>query len=109
MEKEKCLRALQVDANDNVAVVVQPVTAGDRVLVNDSEIMATGDIIVGHKIALYDISKGDMVIKYGVPIGKASCDIKKGSHVHTQNVEDITTQLCQEYAKAFKQKVGVLK
>ncbi len=103
------MRALQVDMNDNVAVVVQPVAAGDQVQVNDTVVTATEDIIIGHKIALCDIPAGSMVIKYGVPIGKAHGDIKKGSHVHTQNIEDITTQLCQEYAAAFKRKVGVLK
>lgn len=100
------MRALQVDANDNVAVVAQAVAMGDLVQVNDMTIEAKGDIPIGHKIAICDIPAGEMAVKYGVPIGRASMDIPKGSHVHTQNIEDITTQLCQEYASAFKRKVG---
>ena len=41
----------------------------------------------GHKYALYDIKAGENIIKYGNPIGHATCDIKKGEHVHTHNVK----------------------
>ncbi len=41
----------------------------------------------GHKYALFDIKAGEDIIKYGNPIGHATCDIKKGEHVHTHNVK----------------------
>ncbi|MBS7297937.1 MAG: altronate dehydratase [Eubacteriales bacterium] len=41
----------------------------------------------GHKYALYDIKKGENIIKYGSPIGHATEDIKKGEHVHTHNTK----------------------
>lgn len=41
----------------------------------------------GHKYALYDIKTGENIIKYGSPIGHATCDIKKGEHVHTHNLK----------------------
>ena len=41
----------------------------------------------GHKYALRDIKCGENIIKYGNPIGHATCDIKKGEHVHTHNVK----------------------
>ena len=41
----------------------------------------------GHKYALRDIAEGENVIKYGMPIGHASCPIKKGEHVHVHNVK----------------------
>lgn len=41
----------------------------------------------GHKYALVDIKEGENIIKYGNPIGHATCDIKKGEHVHTHNVK----------------------
>ena len=41
----------------------------------------------GHKYALCDIKSGEDIIKYGSPIGHATCDIKKGDHVHTHNVK----------------------
>ncbi len=103
------MRALRVDARDNVAVVVQDVAAGDRVQVDDTVVTAKENIMTGHKIALCDIPTGDMVVKYGAPIGKASAPIKKGSHVHTQNVADITEKLCREYAAAFKKRAGAVR
>jgi len=41
----------------------------------------------GHKYALRDIAAGENIIKYGMPIGHATCAIKKGEHVHVQNVK----------------------
>ena len=41
----------------------------------------------GHKYALCDIGCGENVIKYGFPIGHATCDIAVGEHVHTHNVK----------------------
>ena len=41
----------------------------------------------GHKYAIRDIAAGENIIKYGNPIGHATCDIKAGEHVHTHNVK----------------------
>ena len=41
----------------------------------------------GHKHALRDIATGENIIKYGNPIGHATCDIKAGEHVHTHNMK----------------------
>ncbi len=50
----------------------------------------------GHKYAVREIKRGENVIKYGMPIGHATCDIKAGEHVHVHN---IATNLgeCLEY------------
>lgn len=41
----------------------------------------------GHKYALQDIQPGEMIMKYGCPIGHATQAIQKGEHVHTHNVK----------------------
>ena len=41
----------------------------------------------GHKYALRDIKCGENIVKYGNPIGHATCDIKAGEHVHTHNTK----------------------
>lgn len=41
----------------------------------------------GHKYALCSIKCGENIIKYGNPIGHATCDIEKGEHVHTHNMK----------------------
>ncbi len=55
----------------------------------------------GHKYALTDIKEGENVIKYGSPIGHATCHISAGEHVHTHNVK---TNLCGnlEYTYNYK-------
>ena len=45
------------------------------------------DMSTGHKMALKDIDKGEDVIKYGYPIGEATCSIKAGERVHTENMK----------------------
>ena len=44
-------------------------------------------IPIGHKIALTPIKTEDTVIKYGHDIGKCTAAVKKGGHVHTQNLK----------------------
>ena len=41
----------------------------------------------GHKYARRDIAEGENIIKYGMPIGHATCAIKVGEHVHVHNVK----------------------
>ena len=48
---------------------------------------AAQNIPLGHKIALVEMPKDEGVIKYDESIGKASRPIKKGQHVHTQNLK----------------------
>ena len=56
----------------------------------------------GHKYAIADIKTGENVIKYGYPIGHATCDIKKGDHVHSHNMKtNLSDKLEYEYAPDF--------
>ena len=56
----------------------------------------------GHKYAITDIKKDDNVIKYGMPIGRATVDISKGEHVHTHNtVTNLSGKLEYEYQPNF--------
>ncbi len=50
------------------------------------------DTQTGHKQALCDIRAGESVIKYGFCIGTATCDIKKGERVHTNNLKTALNQ-----------------
>lgn len=56
----------------------------------------------GHKYADRDIKAGENIVKYGCPIGHATCDIKKGEHVHTHNVKtNLKDNLTYEYHPRF--------
>jgi len=67
------LSQLQIHANDNVAVVLEPAQGSEAGR--------------GHKIALTDIRIGEHIIKYGFPIGHATVDVKAGQWVHTHNIK----------------------
>ena len=45
------------------------------------------DLTDGHKYARQDLQVGDLVIKYGNPIGHATAPIRKGEHIHTHNMK----------------------
>ncbi|MBL8891184.1 MAG: altronate dehydratase [Planctomycetaceae bacterium] len=49
--------------------------------------VASEPIPAGHKMAVRPISAGQWVIKYGLPIGIAQCDIEVGQRVHVHNVK----------------------
>ena len=81
-------------SEDSVGVVVvETVKAGNELtgLIMDKgeniSIKAIDDIPLGHKVAMWDISDGDDIIKYGHDIGKAVANISKGGHAHTQNIK----------------------
>jgi len=75
-------RHLQVYPQDNVTTMLdddrlaQALEGGGRV--------APG-VPFGHKAALRDIREGEVVVKYGVAIGRATAFIAAGEHVHVHN------------------------
>jgi altronate hydrolase len=77
-----------INAKDNVAVALADIKKGmQAVLADGACIEASTDIPYSHKIALFDITMGADIIKYGELIGGAKTDIKKGEWVHTHNID----------------------
>ncbi len=81
------------EKNDSVGVATVDIKAGETAqgLFMDSQepvqVKTLNDIPLGHKIAMIDHHVDGSVIKYGADIGKVVADIKKGGHVHTQNLK----------------------
>ena len=76
--------------DDNVAIVVRPVGAGEAVVVKAEErVTAAEDVDVGHKIALRSIASGGTVYRYGEPIIEATEAIEAGAWVHVHNTRPI--------------------
>lgn len=78
--------ALQVHASDGVAVALCALPAGAAVSIAGASIVLAQDIPQGHKFALRDHAAGEPVIKYGLQIGRATCAISAGAHVHVHNL-----------------------
>tara|TARA_B100000900_G_scaffold414237_1_gene440343 strand:+ start:1021 stop:2520 length:1500 start_codon:yes stop_codon:yes gene_type:complete len=75
---------IQLNSKDNIAIAPMNIPLGSEI---KSKFKTQNDIPFGHKISLTDISKGDLIYKYGQIIGIASEEIKRGSHVHTHNLK----------------------
>jgi (2R)-sulfolactate sulfo-lyase subunit alpha len=82
------------DPKDNVGVVVvEGLEAGTDMLCvvthdnSDFRLTARASIPIGHKVALRDLATGDTVIKYGQDIGRIVAEVKRGEHVHVQNLK----------------------
>ncbi len=91
-KKDMDCKAFQIDGKDNVATALTQIPAGKFVLLGETvktstDMEAVDKIPMGHKVALCDISEDEMIIKYGVPIGKATMAIKKGQWVHLHNIQ----------------------
>ncbi len=78
---------IKINSNDNVVIALRNFTVGETIEVESDKIVLLSDIERGHKIALRDINVGEDILKYGYPIGIAIAAIKKGEHVHVQNVK----------------------
>jgi altronate dehydratase len=78
--------ALVISARDNVATALEALHAGQSIRAGDVSVAVIEPVPRGHKIALGPIAAGEAVVKYGSPIGTASCDIAAGAHVHTHNL-----------------------
>jgi altronate dehydratase len=75
---------------DNVLLAVADLPPGTHVAAGDGEIVATREEIPsGHKLARRDVAAGELIVKYGQPIGRATANIAPGEHVHVHNVESL--------------------
>ena len=73
--------------DDDVAVVGVDTPAGTALTARGITVRTASDVPSGHKVALRAIAAGEVVRKYGEPIGFASVAIAPGDHVHVDNLE----------------------
>jgi altronate hydrolase len=79
----------RVSTEDDVAVALRDLAAQETIAVGDRSVLVTAAIPRGHKLAIRPVSAGQVVRKYGWPIGRATADIAVGSHVHSHNLETL--------------------
>ena len=97
----------RIDEKDKVAVAIEPLKKGEFYQIGDSLVQAKEEIPAGHKMAIENIPKGEMIIKYGASIGEAAVDIKKGQWVHTHNVISHADE-SREFSYDFHEEAVVL-
>ncbi len=91
--KQKKRSALLMNVADNVASALHQLPAGMNVPIEHEQlsepyaVQVIEDIPLGHKFALADIPHGQSIIKFGMVIGTATADIRRGAHVSEHNLE----------------------
>ncbi|MGV6988037.1 UxaA family hydrolase [Testudinibacter sp. P80/BLE/0925] len=78
---------IKINPQDNVAVALQDLSADSQVELDGLILSIKSAVTRGHKIALQPIASGELVIKYGYPIGHATQPIVLGEHVHMHNTK----------------------
>lgn len=80
-------KAVLITEHDTVLTVLEDVAANDIVSTGSEEITALEDIPQYHKIARKEIEPGEVLYKYGNPMGYATAKIMQGQWVHTHNAD----------------------
>lgn len=98
---------IKINSKDNVVIVLRDYKKDEIIKVDEKEIKLLQETMKGHKIALENISKGENILKYGMPIGHALEGIKVGEWVHTHNLKtnlkDLSTY---EYTPEFEKELS---
>ncbi|MFD1677219.1 UxaA family hydrolase [Alicyclobacillus fodiniaquatilis] len=78
---------------DHVGVATRDIQNGEEIsgiFMDDNtkvEVVARGDIPLGHKIALQDLAQASDVIEYGQIVGVTKSAWQRGDYVHTHNIK----------------------
>lgn len=76
----------QVNARDNVATMLDEGQGEVDVLgAMPQRLELRERVALGHKVALKEIRTGEAVVKFGLPIGRATTEIRPGQWVHLHN------------------------
>jgi hypothetical protein len=82
-------KAILLNVRDNVATALTDLKQGEVIVVDldhvNEQLTLQDDVQLGHKVALHDIEEGDVIVKYGMPIGRALQPIRAGEWVHVHN------------------------
>ena len=78
---------IRISDKDNVAIAVNALEKGREL---EPGLVTQDPIPQGHKIALYDLKKGDPVYRYGVLLGNLTVDVPKGGWIN-EHMLDLPT------------------
>ena len=106
-------RSMLMDKKDDGSTVLEDVEIGDIVGIYDEDnnlidkITAKEKIPFGNKIALKDKNIGDIIYKYGEPIGRAIKFIPKGKLIHVHNVESLSVDIPLSCKQEIIKQMGI--
>lgn len=78
---------IRINKKDNIIVTLKDLPKGKNLYEDEWNITLQSNIPKGHKISIKSLLKGEDIIKYGYTIGKATKNIKSGTHIHIDNLK----------------------
>lgn len=76
-----------INPKDNVGVALHDLAKNTSIQTDSVTLTLCEDIPAGHKFSLVHLKQGDAVIKYGYPIGHATCEVQPASWMHVHNLK----------------------
>ncbi len=92
--------AVYLHPSDNICVATRLLPRQTEIAAGPYTVRPSGDIKLGHKLALQAIPQGQAVLKFGQIIGFATRDIEPGDWVHTHNLSAGELHQNYEFATA---------
>ncbi|MHB8501620.1 MAG: UxaA family hydrolase [Candidatus Acidiferrales bacterium] len=79
-------RVLRIDSRDNVLVALTNLRAGEIVGFSRNDYTLLSDVPAKHKFLTQDVNAGGDIIMYGVLVGKAVENLRRGDLLSTRNI-----------------------
>ncbi|MCM8568417.1 altronate dehydratase family protein [Gramella jeungdoensis] len=89
-------KLIKVHPDDNVAIALIDLWQGDKIEFEGEEVIILSDVKAKHKITMVDLAKGDKIYMYGVLVGKATEEIKRGDVLTVNNIKHEASQTFQK-------------
>ena len=80
-------KLIKVHPEDNVAIALVDLWQGDKLDFEGEEVIILSDVKAKHKITMVDLQPEDKIFMYGVLVGKATENIKRGDVLTVDNVK----------------------
>ena len=85
--------AIMIKEQDNVATALRDIQPDEEIAVGMGDVakpfVVREFISYGHKFSVKDIVPGENILKYGEVIGRATKEIRAGTHAHIHNIESL--------------------
>lgn len=86
-------KILKINEKDTVLIALCDLNRGEKFIFDNTEIELQNDIKAKHKFAFCDFQINSAIIMYGLTVGKATAEIKKGALLTTENVAHTTEKV----------------
>ena len=77
---------LRIHPKDNVIIALRDLSGNEIINLDNNQFKLISNISAKQKFATKDFSIGDAILMYGVTVGKATREIKKGALISVENV-----------------------